>query len=173
MEGTCPSAHPILRTYVPVRTLSLPSALLDFGNAHAQPFSYIRGRLLILAHTQSHLLKTCASLEIESNHTHPQKFVLQSCTRVYLRSISVSSRFPFTSHSLPLFLPLFLSLSHSQDICLVYLPYLYIHTYIHTYTYKNREVRTEIYVTYTNRAGRKGLPQIKNTESPHADSLVL
>lgn len=29
VEGTCPSAHPILRTYVPVRTLSLPSALLD------------------------------------------------------------------------------------------------------------------------------------------------
>lgn len=122
-----------------MRTLSLPSALLDFGNAHAQPFSYIRGRLLILAHTQSHLLKTCASLEIESNHTHPQKFVLQSCTRVYLRSISVSSRFPFTSHSLPLFLPLFLSLSHSQDICLVYLPYLYIYTYIHIYLYIQKQ----------------------------------
>lgn len=118
-----------------MRTLSLPSALLDFGNAHAQPFSYIRGRLLILAHTQSHLLKTCASLEIESNHIHPQKFVLQSCTRVYLRSISVSSRFPFTSHSLPLFLSLPLSLARYLPRILAIL----IHTYIHTYLYIQKQ----------------------------------
>lgn len=41
-------------------TVSPPSSLHEFGVAHARLIGYIRGRLLILTHIQSHLLKTCA-----------------------------------------------------------------------------------------------------------------
>lgn len=128
VEGTCPSAQPDPRTYLCERTLSPPSALLDTKNAHAQPF-YIRGTLLILAHTQSHLLKTCTSLEIKANHIQKD-----SCARVHLISFPPRSTF-------------FFYLSHAQRRVLPsYRTYTYIHTYIHTHLY------TYIYISIYNQS---------------------
>lgn len=155
VEGTCPSAQPDPRTYLCERTLSPPSALLDTKNAHAQPF-YIRGTLLILAHTQSHLLKTCTSLEIKANHIQKD-----SCARVHLISFPPRSTF-------------FFYLFHAQRRA--FLPYLYIHTYIYTYTsiyiylyiyIQSESTHTKIYVDVQDQATVE-TPQrssIKNTES--------
>ena len=127
VEGTCPSAQPDPRTYLCERTLSPPSALLDTKNAHAQPF-YIRGTLLILAHTQSHLLKTCTSLEIKANHIQKDSYA-----RVHI--ISFPPRFTF-----------FFYLSHSQRRGL---PSYRTHTYIHTYIHTHLHIYISIYLYTT------------------------
>ena len=128
VEGTCPSAQPDPRTYLCERTLSPPSACLDTKNAHAQPF-YIRGTLLILAHTQSHLLKTCTSLEIKANHIQKDSYA-----RVHI--ISFPPRFTF-----------FFYLSHSQRRGLPsYRTHTYIHIYIHIYIY----ISIYLYTTKVN-----------------------
>lgn len=98
VETTCPLRRRFdARTCARVHVCLHP--LLDVLFAHALvPRGYIRGRLVILTHIQSHLLKTCASPG--KQETRSVEFALQQCTWF--------GRTPFPSCSFSL------SLAHSH-----------------------------------------------------------